>query len=216
MTGYSRSPRLTKGAIVAFRPPLPIPSVIPFQYNPETLSRTVEARAAEGDGGTETFRLAGVPKEKIAVDAMFDAADDLERGDSVAETTGLSPRLAALETLLYPEYATTIANTVLMNLGTIEVLPAKSPFTIFIWGKNRILPVRLSNLSITEEAYDPALNPIRAKVGMELQVLTTQDLKATHPGYGMYLAHHVIKETMAAIGTAQSLGRVLGSDVRLL
>lgn len=216
MTGYSRSPRLAKGAIVAFRPPLPIPSVIVFQYNPETLSRSVEARTTEGEGGTETFRLAGVPKEKITVEASLDAADDLEQGDSVAETNGLTPRLAALETLLYPEYATTIANTVLMAIGTIEVLPAKSPFTVFIWGKNRILPVRLASLSITEEAYDPALNPIRAKVGMELQVLTTQDLKSSHPGYGMYLANHVIKETMAGIGNAQSLGRVLGSDIRLL
>lgn len=216
MTGLSRSPRLTKGAIVAFRPPLPIPSVIPFQYNPETLSRSVEARSAEGEGGTETFRLAGVPKEKITVEATFDAADDLEKGDAVAETMGLAPRLAALETLLYPDFATTIANSVLMNIGTIEVLPSKSPFTIFIWGKSRILPVRMASLSITEEAYDPSLNPIRAKVGMELQILTTSDLKATHPGYGMYMAHHVIKETMAAISNVTSLGGVLGSDIRLL
>lgn len=216
MTGFSRSPRLTKGAIVAFRPPLPIPSVIVFQYNPETLSRTVEANSAEGEGGTATFRLAGAPKEKISVETVFDATDDLEKGDAMAEATGLAPRLAALETLVYPDLATTIANTVLMNVGTIEVLPSVSPFTIFIWGKNRILPVRIANLSITEEAYDPALNPIRAKVGMELQVLTTQDLKVTHPGYGMYLAHHAIKETMAAIGNVSSLGRVLGSDVRLI
>lgn len=172
MTGFSRTPRLIKGAIIAFRPPVPVPVVIPFQINPESLSRTVEARAAEGEGSTQSFRLAGAPMETIKVETVFDATDDLEEGDTIASGVGLHPRLAALETLLYPQVATVIANSVLTNIGTIEILPMKSPFTVFIWGKQRILPVKLSSLSITEEAYDPQLNPIRAKVSMDLDVLS--------------------------------------------
>ncbi|SLN59799.1 hypothetical protein ROA7450_03101 [Roseovarius albus] len=216
MTGYSRSPRLLKGAIVAFRPPVPIPAVIPFQINPESLSRTVEARTAEGEGSTQSFRLAGAPSETIKIETVFDAADDLEKSDDIAAQSGLHPRLAALETLIYPQAATVIANSILMNIGTIEILPMKSPFTVFIWGKGRILPVKLSSLSITEEAYDPNLNPIRAKVSMDLAVLSYSDLRTTHPGYAMFLAHQVVKETMAVIGQANSLGAVLGGDVSIL
>ena len=216
MTGFSRSPKIHKGAIVAFRPPVPVPSVIPFQINPESLSRTVEARNAEGDGVAETFRLAGAPTETIKVEAVFDAADDLETNETVTVANGLHPRLAALEALIYPQSATVIANTILMNIGTIEVLPMKSPFTVFIWGKNRILPVKISALNITEEAYDPNLNPIRAKVAMDLAVLSYSDLRTTHPGYALFLAHQVVKEAMAVIGQANSLGSVLGGEVSIL
>lgn len=216
MTASSRSPRLLKGAIVAFRPPVPIPSVIAFQINPESLSRTVEMRAAEGQGGVETFRLAGAPKEVIKLEAIFDATDDLERSDASAMALGLHPRLAQLEMLLAPSAASTIANAVLLQLGTVEILPQAAPFTIFVWGAKRILPVKIASLSITEEAYDPNLNPIRAKVGMDLNVLTSADLQSTHPGYALYLAHQVVKETMGLVGQVNSLGGVLGSDVRLL
>lgn len=216
MTGYSRSPRLLKGAIVAFRPPVPIPNVIPFQFNPESLSRTIEARTAEGGSGAETFRLAGAPTETIKVEATFDATDDLEAGDSVAAEHGLHPRLATLETLLYPQSATVIANSVLMHAGVIEILPMKSPFTVFIWGRQRILPVRLASLNITEEAFDTNLNPIRAKVAMDFSVLSYSDLRTSHPGYAMFLAHQVVKETMSMIGQVDSLGAVLGSDVNIL
>lgn len=216
MSGYSRSPRLIKGALVAFRPPSPLPAVIAFQINPESLSRTLEARSAEGGGGAETFRLAGAPNETIKLEAVLDATDDLERDDPVAAEVGLHPRLAALEMLLYPQSSTVIANSVLMALGTLEVLPMSGPFTVFIWGRSRILPVRLAGLSITEEAHDPALNPIRARVSMDLAVLSYSDLRITHPGYAMFLGHQVLKETMARTGQADGLGAVLGSDVNLL
>ncbi len=216
MTGYSRTPKLLKGAIVYVRPPAFVPGVITFQINPESLSRTVEARAAEGEGSTQSFRLSGAPSETIKVETVFDAADDLEKSDGIVSDTGLHPRLAALETLIYPQSATVIANSILINIGTIEILPMKSPFTVFIWGKQRILPVKLTSLSITEEAYDPQLNPIRAKVAMDLAVLSYSDLRTTHPGYAMFLAHQVVKEAMALIGQANSLGAVLGGDVRII
>ena len=216
MTGYSRSPRLLKGAIIAFRPPVPIPDVIPFQINPESLQRTLEAKTSEAEAGVETFRLAGAPKEVIKVEAVFDAADDLEKMVPSVVAMGLYPRLAQLETLLYPQVATVIANAILLKLGTVEILPATGPFLVFIWGKSRIVPVKLTSLSITEEAYDPNLNPILAKVSMDLTVLSYSDLQSSHPGYAMFLAHQIVKETMAGIGRINSLGAVLGSDVSIL
>lgn len=215
MTGYSRSPRLIKAAIVAFRALDPVPTVIPFQFNPETMSRTLEARSSEGEGGQETFRLAGAPKEAIKVDCVFDAVDDLETGDEIVVANGLHPRLAALEMLIYPQTANVIANSILLALGTVEILPAKGPFTVFIWGKQRILPMKLSGMTIAEEAFDPSLNPIKAKVSLDMKVLSYSDLELSHPGYAMFLSHQITKELMAAIGKAQGLGAVLGGDVKL-
>jgi hypothetical protein len=216
MTGYSRSPWLLKGALVAFRPPVPIPDVIPFRINPESLQRTLEARTGEPEAGVETFQLSGAPKEVIKLEAVFDAADDLDQGVASVQAMGLYPRLAQIETLLYPQSATVIANAILLQLGTVEILPATGPFLVFIWGRSRIVPVKLTSLSITEEAYDPRLNPILAKVSMDLAVLSYSDLQSSHPGYAMFLAHQVVKETMAGIGRINSLGAVLGSDARLL
>src|SRR5260370_23261466 len=92
-----------------------------------------------------------------------------------------------------------IANTVLSFIGTIEVIPAEAPMTLFVWGPQRVLPVRLSSFSVTEEAYDPLLNPIRAKVELSLSVLSYQDLSLLSPGYTLFLTHHMLKEVMATL-----------------
>jgi hypothetical protein len=217
MTGYSRSPKLLKGAIVAFDLPVPVPRVIPFQINPESMSRTLEARSIDADGAaSDHFRLSGAPNETIKVECIMDATDSLEKGDELAETLGLHPQLAALETLIYPKSPTVIANTVLLNAGTIEIVPMQGPFTVFIWGVKRILPVRISGMSITEESFDPNLNPIRAKIALEMNVLSYSDLQQTHPGYALFLGHQIVKESMAALAAGSSLGAVVGGDVNLI
>jgi hypothetical protein len=218
MTGFSRSPRVLKGAIVGIDPFNPLASVVVFQYNPDTLTRTLQAQAAGGQGGdrSEPLRLKGAPVETIKLDVEIDATDQLERADSTASTLGISPQLSALEMLLYPKSAVVIANTILLAAGTIEVIPPVAPLTLFIWGAKRILPVRLTDFSITEEAHDPALNPIRAKVSLGLRVLSYNDLPLTHPGYGLFLAHQVVKEAMAVVGSVTDLAAATGGDVRLL
>lgn len=218
MTGYTRSPKLLKGALVSIRIPNPLPNVIAFQFNPEQVQRTLEAREAEGagEGSAETFRLAGAPKETIKVDVVLDATDGLETGESSMTENGLHARLAALETLIYPLSSTVIANTILLNAGTVQVIAEQGPFTIFIWGKNRILPVKLSGLTVAEEQFDPNLNPTRAKVTLDMKVLTYSDLTQTHPGYAMYLSHQILKEAFGLVGQARGLASVLGSDVSLL
>ena len=72
--------------------------------------------------------------------------------------------------------------------GTLEILPPEAPLVLFIWSRNRIAPVRVTEFSVTEEAFDPALNPIRAKVSLGLRVLTTDDLGYAHRGGTLFLA----------------------------
>ena len=217
MTTFPGSPRLLKGAIVGIDPFNPVASVIVFQYNPDTLTRTLQAQTAGGQGGdrSEALRLKGAPTEDIKLDVEIDATDQLEKGEPNATSMGIYPQLSALEMLIYPKSALVIANTVLLATGTIEVIPPASTLTLFIWGPKRVLPVRLTQFSITEEAHDVNLNPIRAKVSLGLRVLSYNDLPLTHPGYALYLAHQVVKEAMAAIGSVSNLGAVAGGNISL-
>jgi hypothetical protein len=217
MTTLSRSPKLTKGAIVGFDMFNPVASVIIFQYNPSRLSRQVQARMAGSDASPqETLRLAGAPQETITLnEVVLDATDQLEQSDPIAASMGVYPQLSALEILLYPKSAAVIANTALMLAGTIEIVQPAAPFTLFIWGIKRVLPVRLSGFSITEEQFDPALNPITAKLNMTLNVLSTNDFSVTHPGYYTFLTHQVVKETMAVIGSVNNAAAVAGGDVSI-
>lgn len=214
MTTFPNSPRVLKGAIVGFDPTIPVPTVIVFQYNPDTLTRTLKPRAPGGEGArSEALRLSGPPEETIKVDVEIDATDQLEKGEGVTASLGLYPQLSALETLVYPKSAITIANTVLLAAGTIEVVPPTAPLTLFIWGPQRVLPVRITEFSITEEAYDPSLNPIRAKASLGLRVLSTNDLSLTDPAYYMFLAHQVMKEALGAVGSVGSVATVAGGDI---
>ena len=213
MSSFPGSPRLLKAALVGLDPDNPLASVILFQYNPDTLTRRLEARAAGGgEGGgarSEAFRLSGPPRETISFTAVIDAADLLERGDLLAGELGVHPTLAALEMLLYPKTSRVLENLALAEAGTLEIIAPEAPLTVFAWGAKRILPVRLSGLSITEEAFDPQLNPILARAELSLQVLSYADLDPDHTGHAMFLAHQVIKESMAtlnAVTSAQNVG----------
>lgn len=217
MTSSPIAPRLLKGAIVSIDLATPIPTVIVFQYNPDSLTRQLKARGMQGDGARgDATRLNGPPEETIKIDVELDATDSLEQGGAIAGSVGIYPQLSALEMLVYPKSALVIANTILTATGIIEVAPPLGPFTLFIWGVNRILPVRVAEFSITEEAHDTALNPVRAKVSLGLRVLSYNDLSITHPGYYMFLAHQVVKEAMSVVGTAQSLSSVAGGDLKLI
>ena len=213
MTSFPNSPRLQKGAIIGLDPFNPLASVIVFQYNPDTMTRTITAQTTGGEADRgEALRLKGPPQETIKLDVEIDATEQLERGDGIAGTMGVYPALASLEMLLYPKSALVIANEVLLNIGVIEVIPPEAPLTLFIWGVNRILPVRLTELSITEEAYDPNLNPIRAKVGLSLRVLNYHDLGLLSVGGTLFMAHQIAKEVMATIGSVGNIaGAVSGS-----
>jgi len=206
MTTFPRAPRLTKGAIVGIDPFNPLASVIVFQYNPKTMTRRLEARAAGSDGAqSEVLRLSGPPVETIDLEVEIDATDQLETGDATAATLGIYPQLSSLELLLYPKTPHVIANSILLSAGMIEVVPTSAPFTLFVWGVKRVVPVRLDGFSIEEQEFDPSLNPIRATASLSLRVLSTSDFTLTHPGFSIFLAHQVVKEVMATVGGAGAL-----------
>ncbi|HYQ17180.1 MAG TPA: hypothetical protein VEQ58_15515 [Polyangiaceae bacterium] len=201
----SSTPRLLKGALIGLDPLNPLASVVVFQYNPDTMTRRLEPRAVGGDGDrSEAMRLTGPPKETISLTVEVDATDQLEKQNPIAVASGVYPALSALEMMVYPKSALVIANTILAAIGTIELLPAEAPFTLFVWGPQRVVPVRVASISITEEAYDPLLNPIRAKVELSLTVLSYNDLTLTNPGSFVFMAHQVLKETMASLNIASS------------
>lgn len=211
MTTFPGSPRMIKGAIIGIDAANPLASIVIFQYNPDTMTRRLEAQTVQGQDGTgrsEPLRLKGPPAETISLEVEIDATDQMEQGDPLVAALGISPQLAALEMLIYPKTSIVLANSALLAAGTIEVIPPEAPFTLFVWGPTRVVPVRVQDFSIKEEAYDPALNPIRATVSLSLRVLSYSDLPMGHPGYGVFLAHQVAKEVMATIG---SLGNAAGA-----
>ena len=212
MSTFPGSPRLIKGALIGVDLMNPLASIVVFQYNPDTMSRRLEPRGAGGDGDHgEAFRLAGPPKETITVSIEIDATDQLEQAQPLAVATGISPTLAALEMMLYPKSAVVIANTILSAIGTVEIIPAEGPMILFVWGPTRVLPVRVTSLNITEEAYDTLLNPTRAKAEISLSVLSYNDLKILTPGNALFLAHQITKEIMATTNVFNSVQNLGGA-----
>jgi hypothetical protein len=199
-----------KGALIGLDPVNPLASVIVFQYNPEKLTRTLTARATTpaGDGGGvavgDAMRIAGPPVETLKLDVVLDATDQLETADAQATMLGIHPQLAALEMMLYPKSALVIANEALMLAGTIEIVAPEAPLAVLVWGPKRVLPVRITEFSITEEMFDPQLNPIHAQVSLGLRVLTYHDLGLLSVGGGLFMAHQLAKEALAVLNTATS------------
>jgi hypothetical protein len=211
MTTFPGSPRLLKGAIVGIDKFNPLASVILFQYNPDTLTRSLTARTPDRDdwwnppARTEAMRLAGPPEESIQLEIEIDASDQLERSEVIATKMGVYPALASLEMLLYPKALAMITNEALLNVGIREVSAPEAPLTLFVWGPKRVLPVRLTGFSITEQAFDTHLNPIRASVSLSLSVLNYQDLGLSSPGGALFMAHQVTKEVMATLNSVNNV-----------
>lgn len=209
MSTFPGSPRLLKGGIVLLDPDNgTVLQMIPLQYNPDTLSRSLKIKGVGGESGDhiEALRLVGPPAETIKVEVEIDATDQLEVADDQATTVGLHAVLAALEMTVYPSSAHLIANNSQASSGTLEIVPTETALTVFIFGPRRILPVRITEFSITEEAFDPALNPIRAKVGLGMLVLTVDDLGFDQKGGGLFLAYLQAKEQLASENKPGSFG----------
>jgi hypothetical protein len=203
-SGFPNSPRLVKGGIVTLDPDTSVvQSVIALQYNPDSLSRTLQIQAMPGgqDGvRVDALRLRGPAVETIKLEAELDATDQLEFPSQfpAAVQYGLQPQLAQLEMLINPTVETLQSDDSMANAGTLEIVPLEQPLTLFVWSKSRVVPVRITEFSITEEAFDPSLNPIRAKVSLGLRVLSVDDLGFAHPGGRMYMNYLANKEQLAA------------------
>lgn len=207
MSSFPGSPRLVKGALVSLDVSNPLARVVVFQYNPESVTRRVTASTDDAGGATsEQLRLKGAPAETISMEIELDATDRLEVGDPLTGTLGIAPALASLELMLYPKSADVVAKAAMSAAGLIEVIAPVTPLTLLVWGPSRVLPVRLGELGITEEGFDPALNPIRAKVSISLRVLSYDDLGLTSTGGALYLTHQMAKEAMATVNSAAAIG----------
>jgi hypothetical protein len=218
MSTFPGSPKLARGGLVLLDPSSgSVRRIIALQYNPDSLSRTLQVQGVGGDGGSdrsEALRLKGPAVETIKIEAELDAADQLEKPDQhpTAIDSGIQPHLAAIESLVNPTSAELIAGNELAGAGTIEIAPVETLLTLFVWSRHRVLPVRITECSITEEAFDPSLNPIRAKVSLGLRVLSVDDLGFSHKGGALFLGYLKNKEQLSArfaAGTAGQLG--LGS-----
>jgi hypothetical protein len=220
-TSHTRSPKLQKGALVQLVEEIVgvVPRIIPFQYNPESLSRTVTPWNPSDVSDTNRGQLAPTaqpydPKEQITISIELDASDQLEESDPVAQGVGVADRIAALEKLLFPT-AGIIGD--LLNaaaaLGGGSSPPPKRPtvaVVFFVWGPGRILPVRVTSYSIEEQHFLPTLYPIQAKVSLGLEVLTPdvfkcQDNPSAVAAVAAYRFFRLQQEALAAQHVARNL-----------
>ena len=214
MTVSPDSPRILKGGLVLLDPVTSaVVRVIVLQYNPDSLSRTLQPQTTTDLGGnaverSEVMRLKGPPVETLKLEAEIDATDQLESNDPATVQSGIFPQLSAIETIIYPTTTLLLSNHAMASQGMLEILPMEAPTTLFVWSASRIVPVRITDLSITEEAFDTNLNPIRAKVSLGMRVLSVTDLGFDTRASSIYLAYQRVKETFASLPAGGGLGQL--------
>jgi hypothetical protein len=214
-TATPLSPRLVQGGIVTLDPDTAVvQTVIALQYNPDSLSRTLQIQTTPGsqDGArVDALRLRGPAIETIKLEAELDATDQLEYPNQfpLATQYGLHPQLAQLEMLINPTVETLLADDNMANAGTLEIIPLEQPLTLFVWSRSRVVPVRITEFSATEEAFDVQLNPIRVKISLGMRVLNIDDLGFQHPGGRLFMSYLTLKESLASQAASPAL-TVLG------
>ena len=152
-----------------------VPNVIVFQYNPETMTHNWTQQGGHTTT-THPFAVAGEPEETFSFSLSMDARDVVADGSrpaaDLAADSGLYTRLAALEMLQYP-----VAFEEKTPGNPCDVTGMETPTVLFAFGINRIVPVRVTSLAITEKLYDPLLNPLHAEATITLSVLTGEEVK---------------------------------------
>lgn len=197
------APKVVRGGIITFDPDNGTPvQVIPFQYNPDTLTRTLQPQTVADEPGDrlEATRLKGPPHETVKLDAEFDASDQLADPDnnSAVAQFGLHPILAQLELLVYPKLAELVNENAMAGIGMIEIAQSVAPVTVLVLGRNRTMPVRLTEFSVTEDGFDTELNPIRAKVSLTARVLNFDDVGFDQTAGRIYKYYQTQKESLSA------------------
>ncbi len=209
MSTFPGSPRVLKGGVVVLDPTSgAVLRVIPLQYNPDTLTRTLQIKGVGPESGDrlEVLRLKGPPVETIKLEAEIDVTDRLEAADGQARQLGLHPILAAIEVLVYPTSATLQANNAAASAGSLEIVAAEAPLTVFVFGPKRIAPIRITEFSVTEESFDTSLNPTRAKLSLTMRVLTVDDVGFEEKSGGLFMSYLKVKERLATQNRVGALG----------
>ena len=160
--------------------------LIPFRFNPESLSRSLSVEQGQSGSGTEgsasstsstasggaSDASSGSVKESFKVLVRVDFADRLEAAQNLPAELGVAPEIAAIEDLLYPAESEAEAS----SDGTEPVrqkLPR--PTVLLVWGRKRVLPVKITGLTINEAMYNSQLNPVRADIEVSIEVLGELD-----------------------------------------
>lgn len=216
MADFPGRPLLLKGALVVFETPVPVPTnLIIFQYNPQTMTRKIAQPAggaqAGGGGSANQCSTAGdtrytllLPEEDYQLSIDLDATDQMDVDNPVTNAVGLHPALAALELMLYPRPQDVLVNKVLSLAGSAFVKSSKVPVVLFVWGAARVVPVIVRSITVTESAYDQLLNPIQARVDLEMRSMTQLELKDAGVLFeGLSFINLVAKEVMARLQVAE-------------
>jgi len=200
----------------------PIPNVVIFQFNPESLTRNIEIPPRPTGVAVRETSSAGVPPvEKFTLKVQFNAADALNRSDNALDpvrTFGLGPQLAALEKMARPATKRLLSAALdaigdALGLGggddpTQSIPREKYPRILFIWGVTRVLPVIIESLSITEQQYDSVLNPMQAEVSLGLAVVPPGTCSDDTVGRGAFTYSETAKEAMAVLNLANTIPQV--------
>jgi len=221
-----------RGALVEFMPTMliPIPNVIVFQFNPETMTHswTQPEDVGTEDGNSNPLAVRGLPGESFTFTLSMDAGEMISSGSEVAKgiayASGINSRLAALEMLQYPTSTTgqSLLGTVqgLLSSGSGDadrsVPSSQVAAALFVWGPERIVPVRLTSLSITEQLYDSLLNPTHAEANITLRVLTPQEIEYVTPSAVKEIAKAAYyyslgeRQALAALNYANAVESIVG------
>jgi hypothetical protein len=215
-------PYLLRGALIEYASDFlgPLPNVVIFQFNPETITRAIQV-PERPTGGTrrETTQAGDPPLERITLKAEFDAADYLKTNNILARQFGVGPQLAALEKMVFPsnKIGALIGKAIdaigdALGLGgggedaPCQPIPREQyPRILFIWGRTRILPVVIDSMSITEQQYDNLLNPVRAEVSLQLSVNATNLSSDDKVAKGAMEYSSIAKEAQAILNLANTV-----------
>jgi len=189
---FPRAPRVLKGAFVQLERSSAQPRVIGFQYNPEKLLRRIdESRQSRGRASP-----AESPREVITCTLELDATDALERPDDHPEVGehGIYPTLSALELLMRPRETAGRRSWLQRLFGA---RPDPGAIVLFVWGAKRVVPVRLTRLTVDESLHSPELVPLRASVKVAMQVLRAEDFPRGHWGRDIAARHATMLKDLA-------------------
>ena len=218
-------PYLMRGALIEYGSDFmgPLPNVVLFQFNPESLSRNIQIPPRPSwSSGRETSQAGEVPVEKITFTAHFSAADQLNKDETLARMFGIGPQLAALEKMVHPtsKISSAIAAAIdaigdkIMGDGdegdAVQPIPRENyPKILFIWGPSKVLPVVIESMSITEQHFDNMLNPIQAEVSIGLSVIAVDLCSEDWIAKGAQEYSSLVKEAQAIANLASTVKKAV-------
>jgi hypothetical protein len=216
---------LLRGALIEYGTGLigPIPNLVIFQFNPESLTRSLNIpQRPSGANSRENTQAGEKTYETISFKAHFSAADELGADKVLARTFGVGPRLCALEQMVHPTAILGgLLGAALDAIGDAiggggasdppsQPIPReKFPKILFIWGLTRVLPVTIHSMRITELQYDFLLNPVQAEVDIELTVNATDGCSEDALAQGALTYTTIAKEAQAIANLANTAEQIV-------